>query len=166
MPCKHILCNWSKKRRRKVSEGKRGKGFLKNNTQFLRSSEMVCLRHYGAFSKLSTFRTKDSCDPSSGGCCIYSLCTRKPRQPLALSAAPACLKKTTSLPGDIDSSAVNSPSIRGRPDCVFLLSRWIPLHLEDSKSQSGITFLTIIYELCTTCVWIEKGFHISSINSD
>lgn len=72
----------------------------------------------------------------------------------------------TSLPDYIDSSTVNTPGITGHPDYVSLLSRWIRFHLEESKSQSGITFLTIIYKLCTASVWIEKGFHISSINSD
>lgn len=72
----------------------------------------------------------------------------------------------TGLPDYIDSSAVKSPSVRDHTHDVFLLSRWIHFHQEESKSQSGITFLTIIYKLCTAAVWIEKGFHISSINSD
>lgn len=75
----------------------------------------------------------------------------------ALSAAAMCLhknpkQKLTSLPDYIDSSTVKPPGIRGRTGDVFLLSRCVRFHLEESKSQSGITFLTIIYKLCTACV--------------
>lgn len=59
----------------------------------------------------------------------------------------------TGLPDYIDSSAVKSPSVRGHTHDVFLLSRYeIHFHQEESKSQSGITFLTIIYKLCTASV--------------
>lgn len=58
----------------------------------------------------------------------------------------------TGLPDNINSSIVKSPGIRGHTDYVSLLYRLIRLHQEKSKSQGGITFLTIIYKLCTASV--------------
>lgn len=58
----------------------------------------------------------------------------------------------TGLPDYIDSSTVKSPGIRGHTAYVFALFRGICLHQEESKSQSGITFMTIIYKLCTASV--------------
>lgn len=161
-----ILKKWARERG--------GKRLFKTTLSSCYISKTVCLRHYGAFSKLSTFRTKDSCTPSSGGCFIYSFCSGLWLAQIGLllvflfskhccSVSP---KKMTRFNHYIDSSSVKSPGIRGHTDYVFLLSCWIHFHLEESTSQSGITFLTIIYKLCTASVWIEKGFHISSINSD
>ncbi len=65
----------------------------------------------------------------------------------------------TSLRDNIDSFSVKSAGIKGQkeqcltpPPPPLLPSQQTIFHLALSKSQSGITFLTIIYKLCTACV--------------
>lgn len=48
---------------------------FKTTLRLLDISQTPCSRHYEAFSKLSSSRTKDSYAPSSGGAFIYSFCS-------------------------------------------------------------------------------------------
>lgn len=142
------------------------------NTRTTTTTTLGCFRisaarHYEAFSKVSTSRTKDSLTPSPG-CFIYSLRSgsakrrkRKKKKLLPVSwrkekkerKKERKKKEECASPDGIDSSAVKVSRRGGSAAPCFsyclaeLASIW-----KESKSGSGITFLTIIHELCSASV--------------